>query len=110
MNDLDLLYELSGDEPGSFTITTESGTVYVVDCTRGFLQRFPNVRPPTTDFASIPVYDLRRDESRIPIIRIERLVVGERGVLILDVVEDGQTVTVRSTTPVLSIERTANTG
>ncbi|MHA7295186.1 hypothetical protein [Arthrobacter sp. HLT1-21] len=108
MTDHDLLYQLSGDEPGSFTITTESGTVYVVDCTLGFVQRFPKLRRPTTDYVPLPVQDLRRDEGRIPIIRIERLVVGERGVLILDVVGDGQTVTVRTTTPVLSIERSSS--
>lgn len=105
MTNSGFLYQLSGDESGSFTITTESGTIYVVDCAARFAQRFPRLRPPTTEYATEPVYDLRRDEGRIPLLHIERLIVGERAVLILDVVGDGQTMTVRDTTPVLSIER-----
>ncbi|MFD1211118.1 hypothetical protein ACFQ36_03550 [Arthrobacter sp. GCM10027362] len=92
---------------GSYLIRTASGTAYLVDLTSPdrtvtrLKQEFPGVPDEEGDF---PVSALRRDGEPIPLIQVIHLVVGCRGDYLLDLIQDGRTLTRRTTTPIVSIE------
>lgn len=96
-----------GAPTGSYCVRTESGTAHIVDVEedgRRYIQRIRAEHAMTERFLHVPISILRRDGERIPLLHIERLRVGERGAMIVDVRGDG-ILTFRGTTPILSITR-----
>lgn len=98
------LQQITDDMSGCFAVRTSSGTLYSVDLDSRprKIVRLAEDRPPTEDYADLSVSKLRRDGDEIPLLAIGKLAVGETAQLVLDVRGDG-VVTVRETTPVLSI-------
>lgn len=100
------LQQISDDMSGSFAVRTSSGTLYSVDLdsTPRKIVRLAEDRPPVEDYVQLSASKLRMDGDEIPLLAIGNLTVGERAQLVLDVRGDG-VVTVRETTPVLSIRQ-----
>jgi hypothetical protein len=59
---------------------------------------------PTHEFADLPASDLRKDGEHISLLGTDKLAVGQRGSLWLDICGDGVE-TLRDTTPVVSISK-----
>ena len=83
---------------GSWTVSTESGSQYLVDLDRHQLRRYPPIDGVATRIEAV----LRRDGLDIPIVAIA-VVIGEPMIALLDLYGDG-TVTMRTTTPVTTLE------
>ncbi|WP_156133828.1 hypothetical protein [Pseudarthrobacter phenanthrenivorans] len=100
------LHQITDGMSGCFAVRTSSGTLYSIDLdsTPRKIVRLAEDRPPTEDYADLSVSKLRKDGTEIPLLAIGRLTVGEPAQLVLDVRGDG-VVTVRETTPVLSIRQ-----
>jgi hypothetical protein len=94
--------QLTDQDSGSYMVRTSSGTVYLIDLDRRLVQRLAAEYEPSGPYAKIPVAVLRRDADPIPLLKLERLQVGERGMLILDLRGDG-ILTFRDTTEVRTI-------
>jgi hypothetical protein len=97
------LRELTSDMDGTYCVRTSSGTAYLIclDAPRHAIRLAADTAP-LGDYADLGTIALRRDGEQIPLMAFESLVVGERAKLLLDVRGDG-IVTVRRTTPVLSV-------
>lgn len=83
-------------------VVTTSTSTYVLDYEAMTCTRYPDTveRGPGYDFSV-----LREDCKPIPIIQVvEEPTMGRPLVLVLDIVRDGATSTVRTTTPVTKIE------
>lgn len=92
---------------GSYLIRTASGSAYMVDLTppdrtgTRLKQEFPGVPDEDGDF---PVSTLRRDGAPVSLVRVIRMLVGFKADYLLDLIQDGRTLTRRGTTPIVSIE------
>jgi hypothetical protein len=91
---------------GAFKIRTSSGSLYRIDLTTEprTIVRLAEDLPPTDNYSHLVPSELRMDAEEIPLIGIVRLAVGQRGEMWLDIRGDG-VLTIRDTTPVLSISR-----
>ncbi|MBC7596362.1 MAG: hypothetical protein H7288_20945 [Kineosporiaceae bacterium] len=74
---------------------TASGTIYILNPQERWVQRQ----------STNPDGDLRKDETRIPLIHLVCCAVGEPLFMFLDILRDGITVTKRVSTPVILIEK-----
>lgn len=82
-------------------VLTQTGS-YLVNQEDHWIQRVAG--DPSQETPGFVVHDLRLDSERIPLIKmVSDIKVGEDMVMLLDVVQDGMTVTVRRTTPVREI-------
>lgn len=79
-------------------VSTQTST-YLVNQEEGWVQRVPG-DVATDEFMSV---GLRMDGERIPLLDINDIEVGKDMIMALDIVGDGQTVTLRHTTPVKEI-------
>lgn len=98
---------LTNHSRGIFEVRTASGSVYrlaLSDDGQASLVRVARDQVPTHEFADLPVSDLRNDGKHISLLGIDKLAVGQRGALWLDIRGDGVE-TLRVTTPVVSISR-----
>lgn len=106
---MDLITELTDAATGAYTFLTATGSRYLVELEgERSLTRLPSDRSPIQAYGDIPASSLRRDNEAIPLIKIGRLKVGARGALVLDILGDGVTITVRDTSEVVSIQRLQN--
>ncbi|TDK23511.1 hypothetical protein E2F48_16095 [Arthrobacter crusticola] len=103
---VELTDRLTDRDEGLWQVITASGTVYLLDLGPGqrTLTRLPGREKPKGDYARIEVAGLRRDGETLPLLAVGQLQLGQPAALLLDVRRDGIP-TVRSTTPVVSIER-----
>lgn len=86
-------------DSGILVVTTMTST-HVVDLDAMTVTRRPGTG---TSLDEWPVSDLRRDETPVPLVAIERLELGHEMIFWLRIRDDG-VLTVRTTTPVVSIE------
>lgn len=101
---------LTNHSRGIFEVRTASGSLYKLalsDDGQASLVRVARDQMPTDEFIDLPASDLRKDGEHIPILGIDKLAVGQRGTLWLDIRGDGVE-TLRDTTPVVSISRLGN--
>ncbi len=90
---------------GRYRVTTESGSQYVVDLDRNRLTRIRGVAPPSAvDDDPAPADPKRRDGEPVTLVRIRDATVGRPGQFLLDLEEPEVRSTVRTTTPITSIE------
>ncbi|MFP7834637.1 hypothetical protein [Marisediminicola sp. LYQ134] len=91
------------DQPTVATVLTSSGTTYVVDTERMTLTRMRATSPPSN---GVEASELRRDGGRIKIQEIVALELGKRGIFVLEPLGHPELTfaTLRSTTPIVSIE------
>lgn len=87
---------------GVLVVSTESGSVYVVDCDAGYLTRTPGTTMPADPEVEFPA-DLRRDHERIKLLRINVLETGRRAVFDVEGLSEGAWFTRRTTTIVTEI-------
>lgn len=86
---------ITRETPGTFAVVTESGSIYILNPQERWVQRQSNN----------PDGQLRKDETRIPLICLVDCEVGEGLCMFLDILRDGVTVTKRVSTPVTLIEK-----
>ncbi len=92
---------------GVYEITTATGSLYeLVVGERSTLRRLPRALTPEASHADLSTA-LRRDNEPISVLKILRLEVGTTAGFLLDLRGDG-IITVRETSEVLRIQRTAD--
>lgn len=87
---------LRQQDGGQWWIYTQSGSTYYLD-----LDDMTHVR-------AVATHELRRDAEVVPLIMLEPVEIGSPMRMIIDVIEDGRTITQRTTSPVTVIERSDN--
>jgi hypothetical protein len=95
--------ELIDGMPGMFLVTTERGTRYWFDTTRGVVRRETNASNPAR-------LDLRRDGESVDLVEIVTCTVGSPLVILINLEIDGIMLTSRESTPVTAIEVIAMRG
>lgn len=103
---MEKIEELSDEDTGAYAFVTASGSLYGIwlEGDRS-LTRLPSDQDPAEEYKKIQASSLRMDSESIPLVKIGCLKVGCRGNLLLDIVRDGATITVRDTSEVVSIRR-----
>ena len=92
--------QLTFDDKGTFRITTESGTIYLVEVDNGKMGKLSRVNDPDSELS----ITMRKDASALQLVGIFRCVVGSSAIFMLyGVAEDPKTFTQRITTPVKEI-------
>lgn len=91
----DQVTSITQETPGTFVVVTESGSIYVLNPQERWVQRQ----------STNPDGQLRKDETRIPLICLVDCEVSELLFMFLDILRDSFTVTSRSSTPVILIEK-----
>ncbi|MHA7297670.1 hypothetical protein [Pseudarthrobacter sp. MDT3-1] len=97
--------ELSDEDTGAFAFVTASGSIYRISLDDRCLMRLPSDQEANEAYKNVAATALRLDSENIPLVKIGRLKVGYRGMLLLDIVGDGATVTVRDTSEIVVIRR-----
>ncbi|WP_323958858.1 hypothetical protein GC088_09880 [Arthrobacter sp. JZ12] len=100
-----MIEQVHATEHGDWQIRTASGTIYRLQASAAgsFLTRYAQILAPTSDYQHVPVYDLRKDGTPIPVLAFSGVQLGEEVVFTLQIRNDGVE-TVRHTTPAVSIE------
>lgn len=86
---------------GLWTVRTHT-SAYVLDLDSRTATRVPQDSPADDGWRTAA---LRLDSEAVPLLHLGRCQVGESMRMLVDVVGDGATATLRATTPVLSIEQ-----
>lgn len=95
--------QLEDDTGGSYTVRTASGSAYIIHLDEPrYIVRLPEESLPEAEYVDDRVARLRLDNSKIDLVKIDSLVVGEPGRLWLNIRHDG-VLTYRTTTPVITI-------
>ena len=82
------------ETPGTFAVVTRSGAIHILNPQERWVRR----QPTNSDG------QLRKDETRIPLICLVGCAIGEPLFMFLDILRDCITVTKRVLTPVILIE------
>lgn len=106
-----LLEALEDDDAGTYALRTSTGSLYRLELGEPrTLLRLPADQDRTDAYRDVHVSALRMDGEVVSLIGIERLRVGERGLLWLDIAGDGITRTLRETSEVVSIRELQELG
>ncbi|MGJ3191230.1 hypothetical protein [Paenarthrobacter sp. FR1] len=98
------MLEVLDDMTGSFRMRTKTGSNYLICLEKPrHIVRFVGELEPTPDYAKVSVSELRKDAESIPLLKIIKLEVGQRGMMLLDVVGGGLVVTSRDTSEIVEI-------
>lgn len=103
---VDLLDTLDGVTTGTYLVDTSSGSRYIIDLDGKTLTRAINQVDVAPGYELL-TGDLRRDGDAVPLYRVGRCTVGERGLFGIRELDlhDGYVGTTRDTTPVVKIVR-----